>query len=635
VTAPAGYGKTSHLAAWVAAEQRPNAWIDLDESHNDINWILAALSGALGDITDLSDDELMRLTAAGATPAQVTTRVAPEFGRALAQCDVPFVLVLDGLEVISDLSSLDLLDALVCNVPAGSTVALAGRRVALRSLPRLRADSGLVEFSIDDLKLGPIEARMVVDEMEIDLGDDRVERLTAAAEGWPIAVRLGALAMQAGEGGTDVPVEFDGRDHLISDYLSSEWLRGLSLAERDVLMRSSVLEEMSGAMCDHVLGRSDSGAVLHRIHGERLLVIPLDRRNESYRMHSLLREALLAEFERADSVGLRDAHRKASEWFLTTGDVDRAVRHRLAAGDLEAVEQLIAAHAPAWFTSGRYATVKRWLQAVPTEHMVQNPSLCLAAAMTSLGLGDEATTATWLRFAESAVGQESAAVPARVRLQVLAFRSLMNTGPIVPALNDARRAYQGLPPGIWHAASCIAYGVALWAHGDEGAEGILVEGAQEAAVWHAPSLEANCRAMLAMFAHAAGDRRRARQLATEARQLLIDHGLEQSPTPVSVIAMCALVAAEDGDPKKAREDLQLARRNLTYFEETAGWTNVQSRLMLAHAGLALGSAGVRRAADRLLSMRGGAVRVRPGGAGCRSKTTFLRLPVKAYGALSS
>ena len=149
---------------------------------------------------------------------------------------------------------------------------------------------------------------------------------------------------------------------------------------------------------------------------------------------------------------------------------------------------------------------------MPTEHIAQNPSLCLGAAMTSLGLGDEAATSMWLRYAQRVIAAEPARVPEPLRLQVLAFSSLMNTGAVAPALADARAAYHGLPPGHWHAAACVAYGVWLWAHGDEGADEIFAEGAEEAVVWRAPSLEANCRAMCAIIAYATGDHDRAHSL---------------------------------------------------------------------------------------------------------------------------
>ena len=112
-------------------------------------------------------------------------------------------------------------------MPVGSTVVVVGRSANIHSLPRLRVDGDLVEISVDDLRLGPVEARIVVDEMGIEMDDGQVDRLAVATEGWPVGIRLGALAMRARDDKYDVVELLDGRDHLISDYLRSEWLGGL------------------------------------------------------------------------------------------------------------------------------------------------------------------------------------------------------------------------------------------------------------------------------------------------------------------------------------------------------------------------------------------------------------------------
>ena len=138
-----------------------------------------------------------------------------------------------------------------------------------------------------------------------------------------------------------------GRETSVAEYLESEWLWGLTADEREVLTRVSPLEWLSGPLCNQVLDRNDAGEVLHRVFHDRMLLIPLDRRGDAYRMHGLLRDALQAHFERADAEGVRRVHLRASAWFEAAGDIDRAVHHAVAAGDFDLAERLVVTHTPA------------------------------------------------------------------------------------------------------------------------------------------------------------------------------------------------------------------------------------------------------------------------------------------------
>jgi LuxR family maltose regulon positive regulatory protein len=376
-----------------------------------------------------------------------------------------------------------------------------------------------------------------------------------------------------------------GREANVFDYIRSEWLWGLTADDQDFLMRVSVLDWLSAPLCNAVLGRGDAGAVLHRVFSERLLVIPLDRRESAYRMHGLLRDALSAEFERVDAAAVWDVHRRASAWFESAGDVDRAIRHALDGDDADRAERLIVEHTPSAYTNGRYVTINRWIESMPREHVLRSPGLCLSAALGVLGRGDAAALSIWLRLGE----QASASAPDSIaRLCLLDLRSTSNTGPVRQALDDAAAAYRGLPPGIWHAAACLAYGAWSWTVGDDNATKVLTEGAEEAAVLGAPALEAYCTAMLGMIAFADDDPARAWTLAARARDVAMGHGLEGALGMAVVNALCSLAAASTGDPQAARSDWNLARAQLALLKDLSGWANVQTRVALAHTSLLLG-----------------------------------------------
>ena len=584
VAAPSGYGKTTHVATWVRTDDRPAAWLDLERRHDDPGLFLADVVAALQTVTDLDEGEL----GAGGITADAdayATLVAPALGRAVRACTTPFVLVLDDVHLAHDESVVDLLEALVTNVPAGSVVALVGRTCRLEVLARLRAGDTVVEIGMEELALDVPEVALVLAGMGVEADADQVARVTADTEGWPVGVRLAGLAALA-----DVQHRVpgvSGREANVFDYLHSQWLWGLADDDREFLVRVSILEWLSPALCNDVLERTDAGEVLHRISTNRLLLIPLDRRGDAYRMHGLLREALLVELERMDATAARTLHERASAWFEHAGDIDRAVQHALA-GDVPArAEQLVLDHWPAYYTNGRYPTLDRWLDALPHDRVVSSPSLCLCAALAALAGGRADGLKVWLRLGEHAAAVAPRADPI-ANLCLRDLRSTTNVGPVGPALKDAAAAYRGLPPGIWHAASCLAYGVWLWTVGDAAAVAILTEGAEEAWVHGAPAMEANCTAVLAAIAFAEHDATRASTLATRAKAIASQHRLEWAPGQAIVSAVAALAAATAGDPDTARAESNLARGQLAQLKDLSGWANVQTRIALGHTAVLLG-----------------------------------------------
>lgn len=585
IAAPGGYGKTSHVAAWVAGDDRPAAWIDLEEGHDDARVLLTELVAALTAVTDFRG---AGLGLAGATVDEYATGVAASLGRAVRACTVPFVLVLDDVQRLQEVAATDLVGSLVSNVPTGSTVLLAGRACSVRDLGRLRAGGHLVELGTGDLVLEPRDVALVLSGMGVDASAEDADRVAAETEGWPVGVRLAGLgALADGQRHNESPLQLSGREASVSDYVESEWLWGLTEDERAFLLRVSPLDRLAGPVCNAVLDRTDAGELLHRIFRNRLLLVPLDRRGAAYRMHGLLREALEAEFERVDPAGVRTMHQKASAWFATAGDADRAVRHAVAAEDFARAEQLVVEHTPSLYTNGNYATLHRWIESLPREQVVGSVALCLCAALAELGLGHPEALSVWIRLGEHAA-ENSPEVDQVARLCLLDLRSTTNTGPVRSALDDAAAAYRGLPPSIWHAASCLAFGVWSWTAGDENAEEILGEGAEEAAVLGAPALEAYCTAMLALIAHSEHDPARAWALVTRARRVAADSGLEEAPGMALVSAMHALATASSGDPDTAKRAWQLARTQLAVLKDLSGWANVQTRVALGHASLLLG-----------------------------------------------
>lgn len=591
VCAPAGYGKTTQVALWAARDERPVVWAELGKADNDPHGLTTRLSSMLQSIlpTDLH--------ASGAHPRSAHLLMAvPAATELFRRVHRPLVVVLDDVHLIDDTTTLDVLGAMVNNVPVGSTIVLIGRRVPGVSLGRLWAEDRVREIAPIDLALGATDARAIFEAAGVDVDDARVGQFVHDTAGWPVGLRLAALALREGDEATSGL----GRDRIIAEFVHDQWLRGLDVDDTDFLLRASGLDWMSGRVCDGVLGGSDSGARLDRLHRNRLLVTPLDRRGDVYRMHPLLREVLDADFERIDRIARREIDRTASAWFERDGDIDRAVHHAARMGDDDRIAELVVRHAPEVHTRGRNASVRRWLDQIPVARVRRDPAICLVAAITAVGLGEEDDARAWVRLGMTAsqASVDDGSDPV-THLEFLVLNSLMSLGPAGESLADATWAYDELPNGIWHAAACQAVGIQSRALGlDDVAAARFHEGAAEARINGAPTIQADCRAQLAIIAGDRGDWVEATSLARAARQLVRDHQLDNLPQLAVVTAMSSRVEALAGDPVSARADMLLSRRNLSYLRGTGAWVNVQARLALAHTCLLLSDrTGARTLAD--------------------------------------
>ena len=224
--------------------------------------------------------------------------------------------------------------------------------------------------------------------MGLALEPGQVASLVRRTEGWPVGLRLAGLALLGEADLAAAVAAFTGEDRYVADYLREEWMRGLSSEEADFLLQVSCLGWFSGALCDDVLGRVGSAGMLERLHANALLVIPLDRRHEWFRMHHLLAEFLHEELSRIDAGRVQMLHERASSWFEAHDDLDRAFRHAIQAGDLARGERLVVNHGGSYDTHGRHATVLDWLASFPNHHVTTRPALCVVAAVTALGVGD-------------------------------------------------------------------------------------------------------------------------------------------------------------------------------------------------------------------------------------------------------
>ena len=222
----------------------------------------------------------------------------------------------------------------------------------------------------------------------LDLAPGEVEALVSKTEGWPAGLYLAALALSDEPDVSAAVAEFGGDDGIVAEYLCDEVLSTLSSDLVSFLMRTSVLDRLSGSVCDAVIGRRGTASLLSTLARKELLLVPLDRKDESYRCHRMLREMLQAELRRRKPDLQARAHSRAGDWYAVNGDVDRAAHHAVTAGDPARAADLIGVRGAEYVSERRNAMLQRWLSSFTAEEVAAHAALALAAAGSHLMCGE-------------------------------------------------------------------------------------------------------------------------------------------------------------------------------------------------------------------------------------------------------
>ena len=369
----------------------------------------------------------------------------PRLGQALSGLGRPLVLVLDDLHAVASPACLDVLAALMDYVPAGSQIAVASREAPPLPVGRWRAQARVQEFGVADLRLDEREAGLLLEAAGVELDESALSDLTERTEGWPAGLYLAALSFRAGARNVAGAEGFAGEDRYVAEYFRVELLSRLPAAEAEFLMRTSVLDRMSGPLCDAVLQTTRSADTLETLARTNGFVVPLDRRGEWYRYHHLFGELLRDELERSRPDLVRALNRRAMEWCIANELPEAAVVYGHRAGELDTVAGLVDALALPLYSDGRMATVEEWLAWFGDDELVRYPALAVFGAWFRALTGRPADAERWLALADGA----TSAIPlsdgsTTIEPRVAALRAHMMPDGVERALADADAALDQL-----------------------------------------------------------------------------------------------------------------------------------------------------------------------------------------------
>jgi LuxR family maltose regulon positive regulatory protein len=408
VSAPAGFGKSTLLSAWVARYERPVAWISLDRDDNDLQRFLAYLVAALRTIPPLTEAGVGRSILAALQPADLGgTASAPPVEPLLtvlvneltASGAGPFLLILDDLHLIEDRAVHGALTFLLDNLPpspGGMHLVLAGRADPPWPLARLRARDEITELRTDDLRFSDEEALAFLNRASaLDLTPEHVAVLRERTEGWIAGLQMAALAMQGmhspqgHERGRDAAAfieTFRGTHRFVLDYLMEEVLSQQPPARQDFLLQTSILERMTGPLCEAVcmdLPGARGQAILEELEQANLFLLPLDHERQWYRYHSLFADLLNSSLRQVRSADqIRELHRRAGQWHQAQGLLEEAVKHTLAAHDFDQAVSILEQNLLAILYHSGAPTFLGWIEQLPEALVQQHPWIDIYRAWT-------------------------------------------------------------------------------------------------------------------------------------------------------------------------------------------------------------------------------------------------------------
>ncbi|MGE5602374.1 MAG: hypothetical protein ACM30E_04960, partial [Nitrososphaerales archaeon] len=417
VCAPAGFGKTTILNDWLENCSSPNAWLSLDERDSDLGIFLAYFIAAVRTLFPSACAGTEQLLRAPALPplARLVTALGndldclgddptPIVEGARILKDAPdderssgnghpgfgdggrFIVVLDDYHALKGREVHTFLSELLAHPPRPLHLVICTRQEPPLPLYALRAQGKMTEIRAKDLRFTPDEVGAFMEHsLGVRLGQAAVATLAERTEGWATGLRLAALSISAGANLIDPEVPVLTEDRYALDYLLNEVLDKVPLATQQFLLKTSILERLSGPLCDAVVGPAvpgwDGQAYLDWLVRENVFTFTLDDEGTWFRYHHLFLKLLRSQMERQYALeDIEELHWLASSWFADNGLIDEAIEHALVSGDDLLAVRLLEANRYQAMDQEQWRRLEHWLSLFPSRLIDSQPELLLLEA---------------------------------------------------------------------------------------------------------------------------------------------------------------------------------------------------------------------------------------------------------------
>jgi LuxR family transcriptional regulator, maltose regulon positive regulatory protein len=432
ISASAGFGKTTLVSEWIADCGRPVAWLSLDDGDNDPTRFLTYLVAALQMLTvNIGAGVLAVLQSPQPPPIEsILTALINE----ITSIPDNFIFVLDDYHIIDSKPIDNALAFLLEHLPVQMHLVITTREDPDLPLARLRARGQLTELRAVDLRFIPAEAAEFLNQMMgLNLSTEDIAALETRTEGWIAGLQLAALALQGSHSMQDHPdtsrfiQSFTGSHRFVLDYLVEEVLQRQPEHIRSFLLQTSILDRLSGPLCDAVTVQAISSGILETLERGNLFIVPLDDQRQWYRYHHIFAEVLQARALEEHPCQIPLLHNRASVWYEQNNLPAEAIRHALAARDFERAAGLIEKTYPAMDASFQSAAWLGWVRKLPDEIVRARPVLSVDYAWALRDSGEFEASMPWLEEAEQRLAGPAEAI-------VVADEAQLRTLPVMVAL---------------------------------------------------------------------------------------------------------------------------------------------------------------------------------------------------------
>jgi len=489
ISAPAGFGKTTLISSWVDALQTERSapssaqltWLSLDENDSELARFLAYVIAALQRVDPHIGESALPLLQASPLPVpSVLTSLLND----IAEQPDALMLVLDDYHAVDSRPIDEALTFLLDNLPPQLHLVITSREDPNLPLARLRVRGWLTELRAADLRFTVGETAVFLQEvMGLNLTEEQIAALETRTEGWIAGLQMAALSMRGENDLSGFIQSFTGSHRFVLDYLLEEVLQQQPEYVQEFLLKTAVLNQLTGPLCDALTGERDGQAVLESLEHANLFLVPLDNERCWYRYHHLFADLLRNRLAQGQPDLVPRLHQQASDWYIANGRPDDAVRHALAANDFERAARHIELARRTMDLTNRLEPWRQWIKALPESVVHLRPVLLVSYAWAHLIFDSERDACErylqeaeqWLNMSEAerdelgmVVEDDEAFEKLPVSIASARTYAARAAGDLVGAVKHARQALDLLPEDdyLGRAFPESLLGLCYWANGE-------------------------------------------------------------------------------------------------------------------------------------------------------------------------
>ena len=400
ITATAGFGKTTAVAYWAMQSGMPAAWFSIDSHDNSVkkfwSYVIVALETVIPGLAGMFSRYLHtsdNFTAEGLVAALVEE---------ISKFDTDFILILDDYHLIQNGEIHESFSMFLKYIPSNAHVIIVGRSKPSFVSARFEISGNMREMGINELRFESSEIEDLSKAYGIMLSKSELNLLEKRIEGWVVGLCLifDSLCREHTSNFAKLVSGSGWNNHKITSYLMEEVIDNCAEEDRTFMLKTSILSQINGPLCDELTGCTDGNAILKRLSRSNAFIVAVDSEGYWYRYHHVFSEFLQNMIKSSDKLSAGELHERAGNWYERNGYIDEAVSHYVKCDKMEKVAAMIEKNSRQLLRTGDFSILKGWLEKLPATLVRNNDRLCLANAWALMLSGSVKEAETWMNVLE-------------------------------------------------------------------------------------------------------------------------------------------------------------------------------------------------------------------------------------------